>query len=241
MSDISKTVLRIVQDFCFDNSSYILSDRFSLAITPQIVTAIKNNALDLGKLRELAKKRNDYFVANDVDFTAFCKGLFKKLNYELLFYTSSFYDSIITFKRKMENGNFKGFQKENTSEDTLRSTLALYIQQETFCEPRSASGNNDITVPSEKIVIETKLWNGKEYYKSGFPELNEYLDKSNYIEGFYIIFDYNKTDNEIIIKHGEIFDERYQGKLIHIIFIRMNATRPSQIYKESRKSTKKSD
>lgn len=51
----------------------------------------------------------------------------------------------------MENGNFRGFPKASTSEDTLRSTLSIYIQQETFCEPRSGAGNNDITVPTEKV------------------------------------------------------------------------------------------
>ena len=107
----------------------------------------------------------------------------------------------------MENGNFRGFPKKEVSEDTLRSTLALYIQQETFCEPRSSSGNNDITVPSEKVIIETKLWNGIEYYNSGFPELNDYMDKSNYTEGYYIVFDYNKTPN-VVMKERVCENER---------------------------------
>lgn len=135
----------------------------------------------------------------------------------------------------MENGNFRGYPKDKTSEDTLRSTLALYIQQETFCEPRSGAGNNDITVPSEHIIIETKLWKGQEYYNLGFPELNDYLEKGKYFEGYYIIFDYNQNPNSVIQKHGDIFDEQYDGKLIHVIFVMMNATRPSQIYKTNYK------
>lgn len=59
--------------------------------------------------------------------------------------------SILIFKQKVENGNFRGFPKASTSEDTLRSTLSIYIQQKTFCEPRSGAGNNDITVPTEKV------------------------------------------------------------------------------------------
>lgn len=238
--NIAKTVLRIVQDFCFESSAHILSDKFSLAITPKIVNAIEHNLLDLGKLKKIAKARNDYFVANEIDITTFSKGLFKRLNYELSFYSDcNFFDSVITFKRKMENGNFKAYPKENTSEDTLRSTLAIYIEQETFCEPRSAAGNNDITVPSEKVVIETKLWNGEEYYKSGFPELNEYLEKNGYNEGYYIIFNYNKNTNPVIKNNGEIFDTKYQDKLIHIIFVKMNAVCPSQIYKENKKRAAK--
>lgn len=121
----------------------------------------------------------DFFHANDLDIDSFCKGLFEKLNYELQFYTDiSFHSSIVEFKRKIENGNFRGFPKGTTSEDTLRSTLSVYIRQETFCEARSGAGNNDIVVPSEKTIVETKLWNGPEYYKSGFPELNDYLAKN---------------------------------------------------------------
>ncbi len=240
--DISKTVIRIIQDYCFNSSATILNNEFVLTISPLVTKSIKGEKLNLREFRQIVKRRMDFIHANDLDMTTFCKGLFYKLNYELSFYADiSFKDSIIEFKRKMENGNFRGYPRNKINEDTLRCTLALYIQQETFCEPRSGAGNNDITIPSQKVVIETKLWNGKEYYTSGFPELNDYLDKSNYNEGFYIVFDYNKIDNEVIKIQGEVFDELYQGKLIHIIFIRMNATRPSQIYKESRKTIKKSD
>lgn len=234
--DISKTVIRIIQDYCFNNSASILNGEFVLTVSPLVTKAINAGNLNLYRLSQIAQKRKDFFHANNLDITIFCKGLFKKLNYELSFYADvSFYNSIIEFKRKMENGNFRGYPKDKTSEDTLRSTLALYIQQETFCEPRSGAGNNDITVPSEHIIIETKLWKGQEYYNLGFPELNDYLEKSKYFEGYYIIFDYNQNPNSIIQKHGDIFDEQYDGKLIHVIFVMMNATRPSQIYKTNYK------
>lgn len=238
-NDISKTVIRIIQDYCFNNSTPIFCNEFAITISPHIIKSVKTNSLDLDKLKNIAKKRNDFFIANGVRITPFCKGLFIKLNYELSFYEyESFYDSIVTFKRKMENGNFRGFPKKEVSEDTLRSTLALYIQQETFCEPRSSAGNNDITVPSEEVIIETKLWDGIEYYNSGFPELSDYLDKSNYTEGYYVVFDYNKTPNIVIKEQGEIFDTKYQGKLIHVVFVKMNAVRPSQIYKEEKRDLK---
>lgn len=231
--DITKTVIRIIQDYCFDSYAEILNDKFAMAIAPLITKHINNNNLDLSKLREIAKTRNDFFVANEIDFEEFCKGLFRKLNYELAFYTDvTFFDTMVIFKRKMENGVFRGFPRETTSEETLRSALVLFLQNETFSEPRSAAGNNDITVPTEKVIIETKLWNGIEYYNSGFPELNEYLDKYNYVVGYYVIFDYNQKDNPIIKDKGEIFDCIIDERLIHVIFIRMNPIRPSKIYKQ---------
>lgn len=236
-NDITKTIIRIIQNYCFNNSASTLSNEFVLTVSPLITSYIKSERLNLAELRKIIQKRKDFIYANDIDITSFTKGLFKKLNYELSFYSyTSFFDSMINFKRKMENGNSRAFPKDKTSEDMLRSTLAIYIQQETFCEPRSGAGNNDITVPSEKIIIETKLWNGSEYYNTGFPELEEYLDKSNYNVGYYIIFDYNQTPNQVIKENGEVYEIKYKSKLIHIMFVKMNALRPSKIYKETKKN-----
>ena len=48
----------------------------------------------------------------------------------------------------MENGNFRGFPKGKISEDMLRSTLNIYIQQETnaynLCEDERYSSFQDI-------------------------------------------------------------------------------------------------
>lgn len=238
--NVSKTIIRIVHDFCFSYSAPILSSEFALSITPLIVKCLRKNTLDLGQLKNIVDSRKDFFIANNIESTEFNKRLFQKLNYELSFYDAcDFYDSIITFKRKMENGNFRGFPKDSTSEETLRSALNIYIYEETFCEPRSGSGNNDITVPSERVVIETKLWKGMEYYNSGFPELNDYLDKYNYFEGYYIIFDYNQTPNDAIKENGEIFDTQYDDKLIRVIFVKMNAIRPSKVYSTRKKTQQK--
>lgn len=235
--NISKTVIRIIQDYCFNSSALILSSEFVLTVSPLISQAIVGGTLTSAKMKSIVKKRTDFIHANDLSIDVFCKGLLEKLNYELQCYTeTSFQNSIIEFKRRLENGNFRGFPKEKTSEDTLRSTLSVYIWQETFCEARSSSGNNDIVVPSEKVIIETKLWLGAEYYNAGFPELNDYLDKAGYTEGYYVVFDYNKAPNKVIMEKGEIFDIRYQGRLIHVIFIRMNAVRPSKIYAEGKRA-----
>lgn len=234
--EIFKTVIRIVQDYCFNNSASILNNEFVLTVAPLISQTIANKTLTPAKMKSIAKQRTDFLHANNLDVDTFCKGLLAKLNYELQFYTKeSFYSSIIEFKRRLENGNFRGFSKGKISEDTLRSTLSVYIRQETFCEARSGAGNSDIVVPSEKTIIETKLWKGFEYYNAGFPELNDYLGKSSYTEGYYVIFDYNQTKNKIIKENGEVFDTHFQGKLIHVIFIRMNVTRPSKIYSAGKK------
>ena len=237
-SDISKTVIRIISDFCLGYSASVLANEFVLSVTPKIIKQIPSDNFDLAQFIKIMELREDFFIANDLDLLTFSKLLFHSLNRELLFYDSpTFYDSIILFKQKVENGHARGFPKEKTSEDALRSVLAIYLQEETFCESRSGSGNNDIVVPSEKVIIEVKLWDGKEYYLSGFPELNEYLVRSTYEEGYYVIFDYNIKPNLIIKEKGEEFDIKYESSLIHVVFIRMNTPRPSKIYSESKKKS----
>ena len=101
-TDIDKTVIRIVQDYCFKNSAINLINEFVLTITPSLVVSIENGNLALSDLRKILQKRKDFFFANDLDINLFCKGLYKKLNYELSFYTDiSFYKSILIFKQKV--------------------------------------------------------------------------------------------------------------------------------------------
>ena len=231
MSDeFVKHLIRIINDYCFKNSSSQFVNNFSLFLAPKIAKPMKSGSLTYREFKKTAEKRKDFFVANDLNSSVFCKGLYKNLMYELSFISAdNFYDDIVNFKRVVENGNYRGFPK-GTSEDTLRSTLSVYIREETFCEPRSSSGFNDITIPSQKTIIETKLWKGKEYYNAGLPELNDYLNKANYQEGYYVIFDYSQSSNEIIKSSGEVFDITYDGKMIHVVFVLMNRVSPSKIY-----------
>lgn len=223
MDDMKQTVIRIIQDYCFENTLVFECDVFATYLSKAILQHIKNNSLDLSLFKQIAEKRKSFFVGNDIQVVDFCKDLFQRINFELQFYINrTIQDELVVFKRQMEDGNFRGFPKAKSSEDTLRCSLNLYLQQETFCEPRCAGGNCDIAIPKEKVVIETKLWKGEEYYNSGFPELGEYLEKRNYKKGYYVIFDYNLTDNPIIKKNGELYNLQYNQKDICIIFIKMN-------------------
>lgn len=229
--DLSKTIIRIIQDICFAFSARILINEFTKTISLPIQSELNANSLSLSRLIAIVKKRNDFFIANDIDLIKFCKKLYSTLKFELSFSDNvDFISYLLEYKRKMENGNFRGFPKETVTEDTLRCSLVIYLQQETFCEPRSSGGFCDIIIPSERTIIETKIWKGLSYYESGLPELEEYLDKNAYQEGYYVIFDYNRSQNEIISSKGEVFNVYYKRKLIHIVFIKMNPTPPSKIY-----------
>ena len=229
--DLSKTIIRIIEDYCSENCAIYLMDRFATTLAPRIIELQRSNTFANVSLYQEVKKRKDFCIANDLNDRSFAYGLYKRLKSELtLFQPETLLDVLKRFKRKMENGAFRGFPKETTSEDTLRCTLVLFLEEDTFMEARAAAGQSDICIPSLKTVIETKLWEGVEYFNSGIPEVTEYIEKYGYSNGYYVVFDYNRSENEIEKNQGHVFDMTYNGYCIHVILIRMNAIRPSKKY-----------
>lgn len=237
--ELTQRIIKTISDYSFRSNATVYVSEFSLYLSPLVVKDIEKNYFTFARLKQHANKRQDFFIANDLNITVFCKGVFRSIQKELRFFSSeSFFETIIEFKRRVENGNYRGFPQKDTSEDTLRSALCIYIDGETFCEARSSSGQNDIAIPAERTIIETKLWKGQEYYNAGFPELSDYLEKANYTEGYYVVFDYNKTPNDIIKENGEYFECDYQGKKIHVVFVLMNRESPSRLYRAKKRARK---
>lgn len=227
--DISKSIIRIVHDYCFANSASVLVDKFALSITPKIIVYLNNKNFNTETLRNAAKSRRDFFIANDLNIREFCKGLFLTIKQELAYCKSEvFFDSLIRFKHKIEDGIFKSLVESDDSEDKLRRLLAMFISEETFLEPEMSGGKCDICIPKEKTIIETKLWKGEVYYQAGFPELDSYLSGRMYNEGYYVIFDYTKNGCDHFNKNNGVFDVIFNDKIIHVIFIRMNPIAPSK-------------
>ncbi len=229
--ELEKTILRFLQDYCYKRNIDNLVSEFSLTIASKIAKAVLGDSLTHIKFEKICVARKDFFWANDLDEKLFIINLYREFKKELSYYQfNSLTDALLEYKKRVENGNLKGFPK-GTKEDTLRSNLSIYLQYENFCEPRCGSGNSDIIIPSQKAIIETKIWNGVEYYNSGIPELKEYLTKQQYSKGYYIIYDYNMYLNNIIKGNGEFFEISDLLHNIYVIFIRMNPPLPSRIYK----------
>lgn len=234
--ELVSSLIRIIQDYCFKKNINLLVHEFSITVAPKASCLIENSKMTYDNFKEISERRRDFFISNDLNVHDFTRKLYYAINYEIGFCNfPSFLESILEFKRRVENGLAKAKGLALRDEDTLRGFLAVYITDDTFLEARTSFGNSDIIVPSEKTIIETKIWKGKQYYDDGFPELESYLLAMHYKEGYYVIFDYSQNDNLVVSACGEVFDYEYNSLLIHVIFIRMNKTAPSQIGKASRK------
>ena len=58
--DMDKTVIRIIQDYCFNSDASVLSNEFVLTVSPLIVKFIEQGELGLGALRKILQKRFFY-------------------------------------------------------------------------------------------------------------------------------------------------------------------------------------
>ena len=64
----------------------------------------------------------------------------------------------------------------------------------------------------------------------------EYVKAQKYSQGYYVIYDYNVKDNEMIRRNGECYSLLYDEVKIEVIFIRMKKITPSKIYKNNKKA-----
>lgn len=54
-----------------------------------------------------------------------------------------------------------------------------------------------ITYNKKMYILELKRWSGEEYHKNGLTQLGEYLEQYGLDEGYLLIFDFRKINNEL--------------------------------------------
>jgi hypothetical protein len=106
---------------------------------------------------------------------------------------------------------FKSFVERQAASDILnggqpsesigRTLLQAYLTPRSYREVPVRGGKCDIlafTSGGKRVVLETKIWRGAEYYEQGLREIGEYLEGEatdcDYGGAFYVIFDPTKGD-----------------------------------------------
>ena len=237
MEELQKRIIRTILDFCNDNDIRYHVNDFAISITKFISKELITNSLSKQTLHKLIVDKKDFLLGNNLNAVEFTNLLLPILkDTDMLNVSSIVNDQLISFKRKIENGSYRYNQDTKASEDSLRSLLDIFlIDRPSRLEPRTSSGNCDIDLIMDEIIIEVKIWRGEENHKSGIDELKEYLKRRGYKRGFYVVFDYSMKDNKIIKQHGDVYDVSDSDQLVTVIFIHMKLISPSKIYK-SRKS-----
>lgn len=232
MRDMNKFIIGVIQDYCNKRGLTFESERFALAFGRVCANQINNNTLSVDSVALALQKYQSFMKGNDLSPEQFAIEIVQEIcaNSDYIPQKPEFYMAIENFKNYVEGNLYPAFQvTANPQEETGRTLLQAYLRPRGYREAQMSGGNSDLTYPSEKTIIETKIWHDIERYKDGIVELSSYLDSQSYSTGYYVLFDNTQRDNAVIKENGaSIFDISYGGHLIHCFFIKIKPIAPSK-------------
>lgn len=232
MRDLNKFLIGVLQDYCNKRGFTFESEKFAISFGRVCATQINNNDFSVDSIILALKKYQTFIKGNNLSIEKFAFEIIKVLsaNGDYIPSKQELYTEIKNFKNYVEGNLYPAFQVTgNPQEETGRTLLQAYLKPRGYRESQMSGGNSDLIYPSEKTIVETKIWHDTERYKDGIIELSAYLSSQGYNIGYYVIFDSTQSDNIIVKEKGSaIFDIRYEDYLIHCFFIKINPVAPSK-------------
>lgn len=239
MSETRKFIIGLVQDYCNRCGYTFESESFSLSFGSHCANLLANNTLSVDSIKALLKKYQSFISGNDLIPEDFSTELIDEISAKLHYVPPkpAFCFAIEAFRKEVEGSLYRAFQVSVTpQEETGRSLLQSYLRPRGFREAQMSGGNCDLIYPTEKTIVETKIWRDRERYLDGITELCGYLDAQDYKEGYYILFDNTLTTNVIVKeKNSKTYDLSSDGHLIHCYFININPIPPSKRRRKAEK------
>lgn len=232
MRDVRKFIISVVQDYCNKRGFTFESERFALSFGGVCANLIDNDSLSIDSVALTLKKYQSFVKGNDLSPEQFAIEIVEEIcsNSEYLPQKPEFHTAIENFKAYAEGNLYPAFRvTANPQEETGRTLLQAYMRPRGYREAQMSGGNSDLIYPSEKTIVETKIWHDVERYKDGITELSAYLDSQNYNTGYYVLFDNTQRDNVVITENGsDVFDISYGKHIIHCFFIKIKPVAPSK-------------
>ena len=232
MSNIRKTIICIIQDYCNCRGYIIDCDLFALSFGRQCEEMLENSILTVDSCKKALIKYKDFLHNNSLTLESFAIELVSEISRNCDYFppTPELYQSILSFKAYIEGNISDAFKvARNPREETGRCLLQTYLIPRGFREAQMSGGRCDLVLPSEKIIIETKIWHDTERFYDGIEELCAYLDSQGYKVGYYILFDNTQGTNTIVLQNGsDVFSLNHNGHTLHCFFIMINPVAPSR-------------
>jgi len=229
---LSKALLNEIMNYCMVRD-YKLSQEFTLALVRDITLLHNSGNFNEENILELLSKQSYFLKTNNIGLFDISNCLFQRVKLVLLYYPVCFFmDILIEFKHEVERTLFRAFSvTKMPQEETGRTLLQSFLPQRGYREVQTGGGQVDLMIFGENQhhVIETKIWRGIEKYYEGLEELTQYLSTERIKEGYYIIFENLKGDCKKVKEEcSEIYKEIHKGKIINVIFIKINPVAPSK-------------
>lgn len=166
----------------------------------------------------------DYFPEDaDIDFIDYLKPT-GEIELEAL---------LDNFKDFIARAGFRILQVPETPQEYVgQNLLYAYLDQfvrivkaDMFLEVQTGRGRIDLLIVhnQRKYIVETKIWEGERYYKSGKSQLVEYLKSEKSDEGYYVVFDHRRNPE------SRVETERLEGVTVRSYVIPVVQRKPSAI------------
>ena len=119
------------------------------------------------------------------------------------------------FRDFVARAGFRILQVPDTPKEFVgQSLLYAYLDQfvqlvrgNIYLEGQTGRGKMDIAIfhKARKYVVETKIWEGPQYYQAGKRQLGAYMQSEGATDGYYVVFDHRQnpeplTETEIVDK-----------------------------------------
>ena len=137
------------------------------------------------------------------------------------------------FKDFIARAGFRILQVPETPQEYVgQNLLYAYLDQfvrivkaDMFLEVQTGRGRIDLLIihNKRKYIVETKIWEGERYYKSGKRQLLAYLKSEKSEEGYYVVFDHRRNPE------SRVETETFEGVTVRSYVIPVLQRIPSSI------------
>lgn len=137
------------------------------------------------------------------------------------------------FKDFIARAGFRILQVPETPQEYVgQNLLYAYLDQfvrivkaDMFLEVQTGRGRIDLLIihNKRKYIVETKIWEGERYYKSGKKQLVAYLKSEKSAEGYYVVFDHRRNPE------SRVESETLEGVTVRSYIIPVVQRKPSAI------------
>ena len=232
-----KNLIGVIQEFCYSRGYEFKISYFAQQFAYEIQDDLEAKAINKDLFNNKLRKHRYFLASNDIRIQEFSNELIEYISMHLGYISQKQYlhNILVRFKDFVEDVGYHVFDN-GVFEENGRTLLQGVLTERGFREAQMAGGQSDILIPSEKTIIETKIWNGKQGFEDGILELCAYLKSQRYKTGYYIVFDFNKSPCIVRKENGDVFKVKEQGCDINIIFISGKPVNPSSIGKAKRKA-----
>jgi len=143
-------------------------------------------------------------------------------------------ETILAFKAYAQRQLVQDLKKDQ-SEQKARGLLQIYLegQGRTYREVEAGGGRSDIFLLGEitRDLVEVKVWRGQAYHEDGLVELCRYLAAEGLRGGFYVVFEFFRTDPVTPSRETRSLE----GRDVEVVFVHIPLVSPSKVGSARRK------